>query len=74
GNTNATYAGYFTYRSVRIPDLYPHPAAPVADLVIGHISMDRLSADEWKTVNEIKAQRDKARAAGTGKMEKKEAK
>jgi len=29
----------------------------------GHISMDRLSAEEWKTVNEIKAARDKARAA-----------
>ena len=38
GNTNATYAGYFTYRSVRIPDLYPHPAAPVADLVISDVN------------------------------------
>ena len=33
-NTSATYPGYFTYRSERIPDLYPHPAEPVTDLVI----------------------------------------
>ncbi len=30
----------------------------------GHIAMDRLTADEWKEVNEIKANRDKARQAG----------
>src|SRR6267142_2673074 len=33
----------------------------------GHISMDRLSAEEWKTVNEIKASRDKARASAKSK-------
>ena len=33
-NTSATYPGYFTYRSERIPDLYSHPAEPVTDLVI----------------------------------------
>jgi hypothetical protein len=31
--------------------------------------MDRLTSEEWKTVNELKAQRDRARAAGAGKKE-----
>jgi hypothetical protein len=50
----------------------PVEAYKAALIEYGHISMDRLSAEEWKTVNEIKAQRDKARAAG--KVERKEAK
>ena len=33
-NTNANYRGYLCYRSYQIPDLYPHPAAPVDDLVV----------------------------------------
>jgi hypothetical protein len=33
-NTNSSYSGYLVYRARRIPDLYPHPAAPVADLVV----------------------------------------
>ena len=32
--TNAGYMGYLCYRSDRIPDLYPHPAAPVTDLAV----------------------------------------
>jgi hypothetical protein len=50
----------------------PMEAYKAALIEYGHISMDRLSAEEWKTVNEIKAQRDKARAAG--KAERKEIK
>jgi hypothetical protein len=34
GNTSASYRGYFCYRSNRVPDLYTHPAAPVADLAV----------------------------------------
>src|SRR5205807_4573204 len=30
----------------------------------GHIAMDRLTGEEWKTVNDIKADRDKAKQAG----------
>ena len=33
-NTNANYLGYAAYRSERIADLYPHPAAPVAYLIV----------------------------------------
>jgi hypothetical protein len=33
-NTSALYRGNWVYRSVRIPDLYPHPATPVVDLAI----------------------------------------
>ena len=33
-NTNANYLGYLVYRAQRIPDLYPHPAEPVGDLVV----------------------------------------
>lgn len=49
----------------------PVEAYKAALIEYGHISMDRLTADEWKAVNELKAQRDKARAAGAGKVEKK---
>jgi len=34
-NSSSSYKGYSCYRSYRIHDLYPHPAAPVADIVIG---------------------------------------
>ncbi|HEY5040605.1 MAG TPA: aryl-sulfate sulfotransferase [Verrucomicrobiae bacterium] len=34
GNGSSTYSGYSSYRSTRIPDLYPHPAEPVTDLAI----------------------------------------
>jgi hypothetical protein len=47
-NTSKTYPGYFTYRSERIPDLYPHPAEPVTDLVISdenQIPLLEFSAD-----------------------------
>ena len=33
-NTNANFKGYVCYRSARIPDLYPHFAGPVTDLVL----------------------------------------
>lgn len=33
-NTNTSYGGYLCYRAYQIPDLYPHPAEPVADLVM----------------------------------------
>jgi arylsulfate sulfotransferase len=33
-NTAVNYLGYYCYRSDRIPDLYPHPAKPVANLVV----------------------------------------
>lgn len=33
-NTATNYAGYQVYRSYRIPDLYPHPAAPVVGLTV----------------------------------------
>lgn len=42
----------------------PLEAYSAALIEYGHIAMDRLSAEEWKTANEIKAARDKARAAG----------
>jgi len=47
-NTSKTYPGYFTYRATRIPDLYVHPAEPVADLTInddGAIPFLEFSAD-----------------------------
>ncbi|HEV2693167.1 MAG TPA: aryl-sulfate sulfotransferase [Verrucomicrobiae bacterium] len=34
-NVSPTYTGYTCYRSYRVPDLYTHPAMPVADLTIG---------------------------------------
>jgi hypothetical protein len=33
-NTSPTYAGDLVYRAHRIPDLYPHPAVPVANLTV----------------------------------------
>jgi hypothetical protein len=33
-NTNTNSAGYYLYRSHRIPDLYSHPANPVANLTV----------------------------------------
>ena len=33
-NTNTTYKDVTTYRCHRIPDLYAHPAKPVADLSV----------------------------------------
>lgn len=33
-NTNSSYTGYDCYRAYQIPDLYAHPAVPVADLAI----------------------------------------
>jgi arylsulfate sulfotransferase len=52
GNTNSSYLGTFAYRSHRIPDLYTHPAQPVADLRVRYESgMPRLefSADSTRT-------------------------
>jgi hypothetical protein len=34
GTTNTNYNGYNTYRSYRIPDLYPHQAIPVQALTV----------------------------------------
>jgi arylsulfate sulfotransferase len=34
GNTSTNYLGYEVYRSYRIPDLYSHPASPVAGLTV----------------------------------------
>ena len=33
-NTSTNYQGYLVYRARRIPDLYAHPASPVADLIV----------------------------------------
>jgi arylsulfate sulfotransferase len=33
-NTVSTYVGNLVYRTFRIPDIYPHPLAPVAGLVL----------------------------------------
>jgi len=33
-NTTSSYLGYFLYRATRIPDLYAHPALPVANLIL----------------------------------------
>ena len=33
-NKSPSYAGHYIYRSDRIPDLYPHPLAPLASLVL----------------------------------------
>ena len=47
-NTSPSYDGYLCYRSYRIPDLYTHPAEPVADLDIklqGASPSLRFSAD-----------------------------
>jgi len=42
----------------------PIEAYKAALIEYGHIAMDRLTSDEWKEVNEIKADRDKAKQAG----------
>jgi arylsulfate sulfotransferase len=34
GNTSSAYKGYNCYRAYQIPDLYVHPAEPVADLTV----------------------------------------
>lgn len=34
GNTTQSYLGNFLYRAWRVPDLYAHPALPVADLAL----------------------------------------
>jgi arylsulfate sulfotransferase len=34
-NNSPIYSGNFCYRAYQIPDLYPHPAEPVADLAVG---------------------------------------
>jgi len=52
GNADGTYQGYSAYRSHRIPDLYAHPAQPVADLTVNFQNgMPHLqfSADETRT-------------------------
>lgn len=33
-NTSSAYGGYLCYRAYQIPDLYVHPAEPVADLTV----------------------------------------
>ena len=48
GNAEPGYAGYFCYRSHRIPDLYAHPLAPVANLAVSYhdgIPLLEFSAD-----------------------------
>jgi arylsulfate sulfotransferase len=48
GDTSPDYQGYFCYRAYQIPDLYPHPADPVADLVVNNenqIPVLQFSAD-----------------------------
>jgi hypothetical protein len=45
----------------------PIEAYKAALIEYGHVSMERLTADEWQEVNEIKANRDKARQAGESK-------
>lgn len=42
----------------------PLEAYKAALVEYGHISFDRMNAKEWKAANELKAQRDEARAAG----------
>ncbi len=47
-NTNSNYTGYDCYRAYQIPDLYAHPAEPVADLVVSdenQIPLLEFSAD-----------------------------
>ena len=51
-NTKTDYGGCFTYRSHRVPDMYAHPAKPVADLGVRFANgMPRLEfcADETRT-------------------------
>jgi len=52
GNTSPSYFGNLCYRSRRIPDLYPHPAAPVVDMNIswqGQMPAVQFSADPTHT-------------------------
>jgi len=47
-NTSSEYTGYNCYRAYQIPDLYSHPAEPVADLVMSdenRIPLLEFSAD-----------------------------
>jgi hypothetical protein len=51
-NTNVTYKDCETYRCHRIPDLYAHPAQPVADLSVTRANGPALlefSADDTRT-------------------------
>ncbi len=53
-NTNTTYKDVSTYRAHRIPDLYTHPALPVADLSVrwqGGMPHLDFSADDALTYN-----------------------
>ena len=48
GDSNPGYFGYTCYRGYQIPDLYPHPAEPVTDLVMhdeNQIPLLEFSAD-----------------------------
>ncbi len=52
GNSDPFYLGYWTYRSHRVPDLYAHPAVPVADLAVnyaGGVPLLQFSADPVRT-------------------------
>jgi hypothetical protein len=44
-NTSPSYAGYICYRAYQIPDLYSHPAEPVADLTVS--SQDQIPILEF---------------------------
>jgi arylsulfate sulfotransferase len=51
-NKKTDYAGCYTYRSHRVPDLYAHPAKPVADLTVrckNGIQRLEFSGDETRT-------------------------
>jgi hypothetical protein len=51
-NLNPNYLGNWVYRSHRVPDLYAHPAMPVADLAIqydGEAAHLEFSADPTRT-------------------------
>ncbi|HKW28757.1 MAG TPA: aryl-sulfate sulfotransferase [Verrucomicrobiae bacterium] len=52
GNTSPSYAGYICYRAYQIPDLYPHTAEPVTNLVMGddnQIPILEFSADPTRS-------------------------
>ncbi len=51
-NSDPGYLGYWAYRSYRVPDLYAHPARPVADLNVeydGEAARLTFSADPART-------------------------
>ena len=51
-NTNTSYKDCSNYRSHRIPDLYAHPAKPVADLSVtceNGVPLLEFSADDTRT-------------------------